>query len=264
MSPTAACVVRCCRASLTTLNLDNQDYRVSMRGDHQEIDDVDANIYGLCDLVDELKQCQRLTDFSLKLATPWFPEVFEKFSACPGLIDLDVYLSSEDSPSYEWEDHPPRYGDYHFPALRRLRLHGVSFGDVMDILESKEENPDDAPFREMEVIGICGGPGDSSGALIDLRPAHDLPPPDARPARWAARHAACGCGLRGDGGGVARAAGACPGCDAELRGGHGVHSGRPRPLRAQLPASASPRTAARRVPCPSNCASADRAIADCQ
>ncbi|KAI5885899.1 uncharacterized protein SCHCODRAFT_02642752 [Schizophyllum commune H4-8] len=168
MSSTAACVARCCRASLTTLDLDNQDYRVNRRGDNQEIDDDDANIYGLCDLVDELKQCQRLTNFSLKLATPWFPQVFEKLSECPGLTDLDVYLSSEDSPSYEWEDHPPRYGDYRFPALRRLHLHGVSFGDVMDILESKEENPDDAPFREMEAIGICGGPGDSSGALASL------------------------------------------------------------------------------------------------
>ncbi|KAL1684994.1 hypothetical protein GGG16DRAFT_67186 [Schizophyllum commune] len=168
MSSTAACAARCCRASLTTLEVDNQEYRVDRRGDNQEIDDDDANIYGLCDLVDELKQCPRLTDFTLKLATPWFPEVFEKLSECPGLVDLDVYLSSEDSPSYEWEDHPPKYGDYRFPALRRLRLQGVSFGDVMDILESKEENPDDAPFREMEVIDIYGGLGDSSGALADL------------------------------------------------------------------------------------------------
>ncbi|KAL1674875.1 hypothetical protein EV122DRAFT_293125 [Schizophyllum commune] len=168
MSSTAACAARCCRASLTTLVLDNQEYRVDRQGDNQEIDDDDANIYGLCDLVDELKQCSRLTNFSLKLATPWFPEVFERLSECPGLVDLDVYLSSEDSPSYEWEDHPPKYGDYRFPALRRLRLQGVSFGDVMDILESKEENPDDAPFREMEIISICGGPDDSSSALVQL------------------------------------------------------------------------------------------------
>ncbi|TRM64476.1 hypothetical protein BD626DRAFT_400790 [Schizophyllum amplum] len=154
-SDAASILECCCRESITTVHVNNQDYNEQER-------DIGFEWYTLGDLMDALQLCPRLSHVSLKLRLDKDPRLFIRLSESPALVSMNIDLGGDDRLQGWLEGGAPKYPPSRFSALRHLHIDGGSFFDAMSIIALPAQK---APCRKMEAIYVHAGHEDESGAL---------------------------------------------------------------------------------------------------